>query len=143
MTCEELFLKELRSRGFRLTPQREMVLAVMHMIDRPVSVEEIFQKVHERFNSMDISTVYRTLDLLQDFGLVSAIDTGERQQLFEYIGIHQPHVHLACKSCGGILGVEIGDFKEFLTQVESTYAFEIQMDNATLQGICNKCRSQQ
>ena len=118
LSCEEIFLKELRARGYRLTPQREVVLAVMHQIDRPASVEEIFQMVQDRSGSLDISTVYRTLDLLQEFGLVGAIDTGERQVLYEYVGVRKPHVHLTCKSCGGIIGVEMDDFSELIQKIQ-------------------------
>lgn len=140
MSCEEIFLKELRARGYRLTPQREIVLAVMHHMDRPATVEEIFQKVQERSSSLDISTVYRTLDLLQEFGLVMALDKGERQIFYEYVGIHKPHVHLTCKSCGEIIGVELEPFTEAIQKVRTDYQFDILLDNMTIPGICQNCR---
>ena len=141
MSCEEIFLKELRARGYRLTPQREIVLAVMHQTDRPASVDEIFQKVQERSSSLDISTVYRTLDLLQEFGLVRALDKGERQIFYEYVGIHKPHVHLTCKSCGEIIGVELESFSESIQRIRADYQFEILLDNVTMPGLCQKCKS--
>ncbi len=141
MSCEEIFLKELRARGYRLTPQREIVLAVMHHMDRPATVDEIFQKVQERSSSLDISTVYRTLDLLQEFGLVMAMDKGERQIFYEYVGVHKPHVHLTCKSCGDIIGVELEPYAEAIQQVQADFHFEILLDNMTIPGICEKCRT--
>jgi Fur family ferric uptake transcriptional regulator len=74
MSCEEVFLEKLRQRGFRLTPQREMVLSVMHRIEGSATAEDIHAKVQERSSSVDISTVYRTLELLQQFQLVSSVE---------------------------------------------------------------------
>jgi Fe2+ or Zn2+ uptake regulation protein len=65
MSCEKAFLERLRERGFRLTPQREMVLAVMHGLDGFCTAEDIYSRVGEISSAVDISTVYRTLDLLQ------------------------------------------------------------------------------
>jgi Fur family transcriptional regulator, ferric uptake regulator len=141
LSCEEIFLKELRARGYRLTPQREIVLAVMHHMDRPATVDDIFQKVQERSSSLDISTVYRTLDLLQEFGLVRTIDKGERQIFYEYVGIHKPHVHLTCKSCGEIIGVELEPFAEAIKTLRAEYQFDILLDNMAIPGLCQKCRS--
>ncbi len=62
MSCEETFFKMLRERGFRLTPQREMVLSVMHQLDEFTTAEEIFNQVSQMSSAVDISTVYRTLE---------------------------------------------------------------------------------
>ena len=70
MSCEQVFLEQLRERGFRLTPQREMVLSVMHQIEDFATAEEIYDRVQVLSSAVDISTVYRTLELLQEFHLV-------------------------------------------------------------------------
>jgi Fur family ferric uptake transcriptional regulator len=69
MACEEVFLQKLRERGFRLTPQREMVLSAMHEIEGLATADQIYGRVQEQSSAVDISTVYRTLDLLQEFAL--------------------------------------------------------------------------
>jgi Fur family ferric uptake transcriptional regulator len=101
MSCEALFLKELHQRGFRLTPQREMVLLVLHRIGHPASAEEIFARVGEKSASVEISTIYRTLDLLSSLNLVSVIDTGDKQRLYELIGAHTPAARSAGLSRNG------------------------------------------
>lgn len=56
---------------------------------------------------MDISTVYRTLDLLQEFDLVSCVDPPDDQRRYELLGIHGPHLHLVCQACGQITGADL------------------------------------
>ena len=76
MSCEQEFFKQLHQRGFRLTPQRELVLKVLHEIDRAASADEIYTQVSARNSAVELSTVYRTLDLLTSFNLVTVIDAG-------------------------------------------------------------------
>ena len=107
MACEKVFVQELRERGFRLTPQREMVLSVMHQVDGLATADEIYGRVQERSAAVDISTVYRTLDLLQEFRMVACVDAGDGQHRYELLGVHGPHVHLVCQACGTLIGVEL------------------------------------
>ena len=139
MSCEEFFIKELRKRGFRLTPQREVVLSVMHQIKDPVSVEEIYEKVHERNPNVDLSTIYRTLELLEELNLVSVIESGERQRLFKHIGIEAPHFHLVCQKCGQIQGIDITVFESMQTELKNQFGFETDIFNITISGLCAAC----
>ena len=139
MSCEEFFIKELRKRGFRLTPQREVVLSVMHQIKDPVSVEEIYEKVHERNPNVDLSTIYRTLELLEELNLVSVIESGERQRLFKHIGIEAPHFHLVCQKCGQIQGIDITVFEPMQADLKNQFGFETDIFNITISGLCSEC----
>ncbi|HUV95705.1 MAG TPA: transcriptional repressor, partial [Anaerolineae bacterium] len=76
-------MNELHDRGFRITPQREMVLASLHHIDGHATVDEIYARVQARSSSVDVSTVYRTLELLKEFRLVAYIDLGDGQHRYE------------------------------------------------------------
>jgi len=102
MSCEETFFKMLRERGFRLTPQREMVLSVMHQLDEFATAEEIFNQVSQMSSAVDISTVYRTLELLQDFKLAASVDTGDGQRRFELVGVLGFQAELDCLSIPGL-----------------------------------------
>ncbi|MCX7670535.1 MAG: transcriptional repressor, partial [Anaerolineae bacterium] len=74
MSCQDVFVRRLRASGFRLTPQRELVLNVLHEIEGFASAEEIYARVRQLSTAVDISTVYRALDLLQEFGLVACVE---------------------------------------------------------------------
>lgn len=140
MSCEEIFLKELKKRGYRFTPQRELVLEIMHKVEKPSTADEIFTCVQERVTSVDISTVYRTLELLQEFGLVSAIQGSDRQLRFELLANHEPHVHLVCRSCGKIFGVSMDEVQPLLDQLKMNYGFQPEVNEITLPGLCKDCQ---
>ena len=142
MSCEEIFLEKLRKRGFRLTPQREIVLSILHQMDSPASVEEIFAKVHSVSNAVDISTVYRTLDLLQDFNLVISIDLGESHRVFKLVGAEEPHLHLVCERCDAVIGVNIHPAVSFAATLMEENGFQTDLTRLNIPGLCENCRNQ-
>ena len=140
MSCEKIFFDEMKKRGYRITPQREMVLAILHKLEQPSTVEDIFSHVQDISKSVDISTVYRTLELLQEFNLVSIIDTGDRQAKFILVGDHSPHLHLVCKSCGKITGIHLEDIQNTAVNLEKQLDFKIDWQDVSFQGLCAVCR---
>jgi Fur family ferric uptake transcriptional regulator len=139
MTCEQVFFKQLREQGFRLTPQREMVLSVLHEVEGFATADEIYERVSSFSSSVDISTVYRTLELLQDFHLVASVDPGDGQRRYELLGIHGQHFHLVCRSCGRIIGVEPRAIEPFATRMKEQYGFEIDLEHLSILGLCRDC----
>ena len=139
MACEEYFLEKLREQGFRRTPQRDMVLSVMHGLDDFATAEEIFQQVQELSSAVDISTVYRTLDLLQDFQLVAAVDAGDGQRRFKLEGVHEAHLHLVCRGCGAVIGADIGPAEALVAYARERHGFVIEPDRLTIAGLCRAC----
>jgi Fur family transcriptional regulator, ferric uptake regulator len=139
MSCEEHFFKLLRERGLRLTPQREMVLSVMHDIDGLATVEEIYERVQAISSSVDVSTIYRNLELLQEFHLVASVDAPDGQRRFELVGLHGAHLHLVCRSCGQIIGVGLEQFEPFMTFLKEKHGFTVDLEHLTIPGICAEC----
>jgi len=140
MCCEDVFLQRLHERGFRITPQREMVLSVMHHIDGHATVEEIFRQVHAQCTAVDISTVYRTLELLQEFRLVACIDLGDGQQRYELLTLHGPHHHLHCRSCGKLVRVEHEEVQPLVDRLAQDCGFQAELDHLIIPGLCRECR---
>jgi Fur family ferric uptake transcriptional regulator len=139
MSCEQIFQKQLRRHGLRLTPQREKVLSVLHGVGRAASAEEIFGLVARKDASVDRSTVYRTLDLLSEMDLVAVIDSGEKQRRYELSGVEAPHLHLVCRSCGQITGVELPVLQPLLDALKADFHFNIDLSSLSLQGLCDAC----
>lgn len=139
MSCQKAFVQRLREQGFRLTPQREMVLSVLHDIGEFVTVEEIYGKVHNLSSSVDISTVYRTLDLLQEFNLVTSLDPGDGQRRYLLLGIHGPHLHLVCQSCGQVIGTELAPLQPLADYLQEQHGFELDIVHLSLPGLCLAC----
>lgn len=139
MACEEVFIKKLRERGFRLTPQREMVLSAMHDIEGLATVDEIYTRVQGQSSAVDISTVYRTLELLQEFQLVACVDAGDGQHRYELLGIHGPHIHLVCQACGQVSGIDLQEGQPLARQLEARYGFVTDLDHLSISGLCQTC----
>ena len=141
MCCEKTFLKKLHDRGFRLTPQREMVLSVLHQISGHATAEEIYSRVHARSSAVDISTVYRTLELLQEFGFAACVDLGDGQRRYELLSVHGAHHHLQCRSCGRLLRVEQERVQPFVDDLMRAYGFQAELEHLIIPGLCRQCRS--
>ena len=140
MSCEEHFIAELRGRGFRLTPQREIVLKVLHEIEGTATAEQIHHRVQEISSSIDISTVYRTLELLGEFQMVAAMDLGDSQRRYALLGVHGPHAHLQCRACGKLIGVQAGEVQDFAERLRRQYGFELDLGQLMIPGLCAECQ---
>ncbi len=141
MSCEDYFIQQLHDRGFRLTPQREMVLSVLHEMEGLVTAEEIYEHVRARSASTDVSTVYRTLDLLEELELVAVLSTGDDQRRYELLGIHGLHHHLRCTNCGKIVPVDPEELAPLLAHLQEAYGFAAHLGSLTLPGLCATCRA--
>jgi Fur family ferric uptake transcriptional regulator len=142
MSCETRFLENLRERGFRLTPQREMVLSVLHGVEGVATAEEIYCLVQARSSAIDISTVYRTLDLLTDMGLASSVETGEGQRRYELVGVHGPHLHLVCSRCGSVAPAELHLADALARDLLACHDFVVDLSQLTVPGVCRTCAGQ-
>ncbi len=141
MSCEETFIRHLRDRGFRLTPQRELVLSVLHQMEGFASAEEIYERVHQISAAVDISTVYRTLDLLQEFQLVACVEGNDGQRRYDLVTDHAPHIHLVCTRCGEVIGVATDILAAGLAQIQEQYGFAVDRTQLHLPGLCARCRA--
>jgi Fur family ferric uptake transcriptional regulator len=139
MACEEVFLEKLRERGLRLTPQREMILSAMHEITGLATAEAIYEQVQSITSAVDISTVYRTLDLLQGFDIVACIDPGDGQHRYELLGVHGPHIHLICKSCGKVAGIDLEEAQPLAERLRAKHGFVADLDHLSIPGQCRAC----
>lgn len=141
MACEERLLEHLRARGLRLTPQRELVLAALHHLDGPATAEEIYARVHAVSTSVDISTVYRTLELFQEFQLISSFDPGDGKRRYEHVGVDAPHHHLVCRACGQVIPIAHADVRPLADRLAETYGFVVDEADLTISGLCATCRT--
>ncbi|MBC7264164.1 MAG: transcriptional repressor [Chloroflexi bacterium] len=140
MSCQSALVKELRARGFRFTPQREMILEAMHHMPDYMTAEEIHEKVRTISTRVDIATVYRTLELLQEMGFVNSIETGAKERRYELVGVEPSHPHLVCQSCGKVLRATCSDFEPLASLLEATYGFRVAVDRLSILGRCAACR---
>ncbi len=133
-------LETLRAAGYRLTPQRESVLAVIADSEAHLNAEEILQRVRTRYPYLNRSAVYRSLDLLTQLGLVTQTDLGQGRVEYE-LHQHPHHHHLVCRDCGAITRVDHTYFHSLEKRLLEKYGFEAELDHFAIFGHCQKCRT--
>ena len=141
--------QRLKGREYRLTFKREAIINVLSGTDEHPSAEDIYMKVHTIYSSIGLTTIYRTLDILKQMGIVSKFEFGQgkaRYELSDEFGNKKHHHHLICKSCGKIIDYFdfIDDEKEFIKKTEKglkeNYNFEITEHLIRFYGVCSECK---
>ncbi len=133
------FAARLHAQGYRLTSQRQMILDVVRQADDHVTPEDVYQRVHRRNPAVSRATIYRTLDFLCEMRLIHALYWGG--QMYYEITDNQPHHHLVCRSCGGMIECEHDLLQILFDAVEKQHHFTIDMDHVALFGLCRQCRT--
>src|SRR3712207_5673095 len=98
----------LRDKGYRLTPQRELVLSAVERLGH-ATPDEILAAVREQSSAVNISTVYRTLELLEELELVRHAHLTDRAPTY-HSALTPAHVHLVCRGCGVVLEAHPDEF---------------------------------
>jgi Fur family ferric uptake transcriptional regulator len=129
----------LKSRGYRLTPQRMMVVEALHGADEHVSAEEIYAQVRARYPYANISTVYRTLELLKELGLVTEIALGDGCVRFHPTEKGHHH-HLVCQKCGKIIDLPESALAPLEGALSDMYQFKADLKHMAVFGLCSKCQ---
>jgi len=131
----------LRAKGYRLTPQRELVL---HAVERlgHATPDEILVAVREESQAVNISTVYRTLELLEELGLVRHNHISDRAPTYHSTSTPD-HVHLVCRSCGAITEVAPEVIGPMTDALREEYGFVTDIGHLTVFGRCRQCAPEQ
>ena len=129
----------LSELGYRLTPQRIMILSAIEKSDGHISAEEIYAQVRARYPHVNISTVYRNLELLSELGLVTETVMGDGRVRYHSIGKGHHH-HLVCQRCGEVIDVEESILNRLWDEIGQRYDFEVDMKHLAFFGLCAKCR---
>jgi len=133
-------LRKLREQGYRLTPQRLMILSAIESSDAHISAEEIYAQVVAKYPHVNISTVYRTLELLKRLGLVTETDFGEGRVRYHPAGKGHHH-HLVCQDCGAIIDLDESVLTPLKDVLLREYKFSADLRHLAIFGRCVKCRA--
>ena len=136
--------------GFRITLPRQAILeALTNNSTKHLSAEEIYFEVHKRYPGIGLTTVYRTLEILVNMGLVFRFDFGDGKSRYELLqgpNAVTHHHHLVCTNCGRVI-----DYTEFIEQekglldkiekvLSEKYKFNIKSHQIQFSGLCEKCK---
>lgn len=130
--------RRLRELGYRLTPQRMMVLSAIEKGEGHISAEEIHSQVQADYPGINKSTVYRTLDLLSELGLVTRTDMGG---IVRYHPAEKgQHHHLVCQECGAVMELDDSILAPLRNALEERYQFQADVRHFAISGRCARCR---
>jgi len=131
--------EKLRKLGYRMTPQRAVVLSAIENSDDHVTAEEIYAQVAGKCPRLNISTVYRTLELLKKVGLLYEINLGEGR-----VGCHPEdkghHHHLICRKCGAIIDVSESVMFPIEAILLQAFNFKADLKHMAIFGLCENCQ---
>lgn len=139
------FIAALRQRGYRITPQREIIIETIAHSGRHMAADEVMEVVHQRARSVNTATVYRTLDFLVKEGMASRLDLGGGHIVYATTK-HGPHIHLVCRQCGCTIQVEREEVAALCQQlqhhVQQHHCFAVDLNHFSLTGLCAACQAE-
>ena len=122
-----------------MTPQRLMILSAIENSENHISAEEIYTQVADKYPHINISTVYRTLELLKGLGLVTETNLGEGRVRYHPADKGHHH-HLVCQECGAIIDLDESLLASLKDNLLHEYNFIADLRHLAIFGHCIKCR---
>ncbi len=136
----ERFRRYLRDHRQPVTRQRDLVAQVVLLSHDHPSVEGIRRSLKERGEHVGTATVYRTLEVLVESGLVRAHDFGEGFKRYEPMLAQADHEHLICERCGRVVEFQNERLERMLPIIADEHAFQHQRHRIEIYGVCRDCR---
>jgi Fur family ferric uptake transcriptional regulator len=129
---------ELRARGYRLTPQRQLVLEAVDRLGH-ATPDEIAAQVRRTASGVNISTVYRTLEVLEQVGLVRHAHLGHGAPSYSAAWDGE-HVHLVCRECGALDEAAPELLGDVVRRLVTERGFAVDVGHVVIFGHCRACR---
>lgn len=129
--------RRLRSKGYRITPQRQLVLNAVNKI-RHGTPDEILAEVNTQATGVNLSTIYRALEVLEEVGLVTHAHIGHGAPTYHAVDGHT-HIHLACERCGAVESISADIMEQLVRVLRADRGFEVDVSHVAFHGLCRKC----
>lgn len=134
----ESILELLSDGGGRRTAARQAIVEAILAAGSHVTADEIARRVQRRFPSVNISTVYRTLDSLEELGVIDHVHLGHGRAVYHLTD--EEHEHLVCESCESVIELPAAKLQPFIKSIERDHGFEIDRRHFAIVGVCESCR---
>jgi Fur family transcriptional regulator, ferric uptake regulator len=128
----------LREQGLRLTPQRELILRAVEEL-RHATPDEVLAQVRTQASSVNASTVYRTLEVLEELGLVRHTHLSDRAPTYHSTLEHE-HVHVVCRRCHAVRSYD-PDLVQPVVAALADDGFTVDVGHLAIFGTCADCAS--
>ena len=124
----------LREKGYRLTPQRELILNAVDTLGH-ATPDDVLHEVRKHSDAVNVSTVYRTLEVLEELGLVRHAHLSDRAPTYHSVTEHE-HFHLVCRNCHKVISVDPDVLKPLLSRLKADHGFTVDVGHLTVFGTC-------
>jgi Fur family ferric uptake transcriptional regulator len=131
--------ERLRESGYRLTPQRELILGAVERLGH-ATPDEVLAEVRTHSTAVNASTVYRTLEVLEELGLVRHAHLSDRAPTYHSITEHE-HFHLVCRNCRRVISVDPDVLTSLTGRPATDHGFAVDVGHLTIFGTCSECTS--
>jgi Fur family ferric uptake transcriptional regulator len=132
----------LRERGLRWTPQRRTLIEVLSRTDGHVTGSELVDRCRDVDPATIPSTVYRTLDVLEELGLVSHSHAADGREEF-HVMPNDEHGHLHCIGCGETREIDADEAASLVAAVAEARQFRVELSHLSIAGRCSRCAAAQ
>ena len=139
MTSPPDLPETLRASGYRTTPQRQLVLDAVSAL-RHGTPDEICAEVQRTAAGVNLSTVYRTLELLEQLGMVTHTHLGHGAPTYHAATTHD-HLHLVCRDCGVVTETDVALADALVSELATRHGFETDVAHFAIYGRCEGCRT--
>ncbi len=124
--------------GYRLTPQRQIVLDALGECVGHCTPEQVYELVQQKAPAISRATVYRTLVFLLDLGLVTVAQIRDNVTVYE-LASAAPHHHLVCQRCNSVYEVRHEVVQPLFARIQREFGFRVRTDHLMLFGLCEAC----
>jgi Fur family transcriptional regulator, ferric uptake regulator len=138
---EKLFQDYLAKRDLKLTTPRRKILEAVFSLHEHFDAEKLYEYVKNKTGKASLATIYRTLPLLVDAGLIQLSLHHSSRDVFEHIYGHARHVHWICSRCGAVQETSLADLSPVLRREAGKLGFATHEISVQAKGVCSKCRS--
>lgn len=138
MSCTQNISEQIRSRGFRLTPQRLIILQVLQHSGEHLSPTEVFEHAKTNLPGLTETTVYRTLEFLVENGFALSAHMGSGKLVYQVGG--NDHHHVICQKCGAESEVSHTQVANLYQNIEQLTGYQLTTSHLSFFGLCPACR---
>ena len=134
----ETLVGQLRARGVRVTSARRALLAALvDSDDHHLTAQDLSDAVQKAVPDVHLSTIYRSLDSLEELGLVDHVHFAHGRAVYHLAD--EPHQHLVCEACGAVVEVPDDVFAELAATLRRAYGFALRPHHFAVIGRCKRC----
>jgi Fur family peroxide stress response transcriptional regulator len=132
-------IRALRGKGYKATPQRIAICRFALSSREHPSAQRIYKEVKEIHPTVSLATVYKTLQILTELGLIQELDFPKTQARFDsYV---EPHINLVCLQCGSIRDIDDPAAREMVARIATKAEFTRKGQRLDIYGVCKTCRN--